>query len=292
VKVAFPLTVKPEVATYEIPYATLERSTKRDTPWEKARYEVPAQKWADLSENGFGVSILNEAKYGYDALDNVIRLTCFRAPKSPDPTADRGIHDFTYAIFPHAGDWRAGGTVRAAYELNHPLVVGAAGAPGTAAPGSAAQRNDPFSRQWGGPSYARNDGSETAGIVHSDGGAPDPPAGIARAPRARPAITKIVELQQKVADAAEGSFVSCDAANVIIPVLKGAERADAIVVRAVEIEGKEKTTATLRFPFRIASASLVNLLEEDPRPIDFEGNSVRVNCGAYAMETILVTPSR
>ena len=102
-KVAFPLSVNPPKATYEVPYAALERSTKRETPWEKARYEVPAQKWADMTENDFGVSLLNEAKYGYDALGNVLRLTCFRAPTSPDPIADRGHHDFTYALFPHKG---------------------------------------------------------------------------------------------------------------------------------------------------------------------------------------------
>ena len=84
-KIAFPLSIDPPVATYEIPFAHLERSTRRETSFDKARHEVSAQKWADMSLDGFGVSILNDCKYGYDALNNVIRLTALRSPTYPDP---------------------------------------------------------------------------------------------------------------------------------------------------------------------------------------------------------------
>lgn len=122
-KIAFPLSIDPPVATYEIPFAHIERSTRRETSFDKARHEVSAQKWADMSVGDFGVSILNDSKYGYDALNNVMRLTALRSPKYPDPLADRGRHEFGYAIYPHEGDWKSGGTVRQAYAFNTPLLV-------------------------------------------------------------------------------------------------------------------------------------------------------------------------
>ena len=121
-KVAFPVNVDADRATYEIPYATVSRSVKPKTDAEKAKFEVPAQKWADLSARDFGVSLLNDCKYGYDIRGNLMRLSLLRAPKWPDPEADQGDHSFTYSLYPHAGDWRKGGTVRAGYDLNQPLL--------------------------------------------------------------------------------------------------------------------------------------------------------------------------
>ena len=120
-KVAFPVCVDPGKATYEIPYAAIERTTKPRTRADKAKFEVPALMWADLSQRGYGVSLLNDCKHGYDIRDNVMRLSLLRAPTSPDPHADEGEHEFTYSVYPHDGDWRSGGTVRAGYELNQPL---------------------------------------------------------------------------------------------------------------------------------------------------------------------------
>ncbi|MCL6432332.1 MAG: alpha-mannosidase, partial [Anaerolineae bacterium] len=119
-KVAFPLAVHTDLATYEIQFGNLTRPTHRNTSWDAARFEVPAHKWADLSEGDYGVSLLNDCKYGYDAHDNVLRLTVLRAPTQPDPHADEGVHHLTYSLFPHAGDWRQG-TVQQAYSLNVPL---------------------------------------------------------------------------------------------------------------------------------------------------------------------------
>jgi len=121
-KVAFPLSVESKVATYEIPFATIQRPATRNNSWEKARFEVAAQYWGDISENGYGVSLLNESKYGYDALKNTIRLTLLRSPLSPDPTADRGINRFSYALYPHRGNWQTGKTVLQGYEYNVPLI--------------------------------------------------------------------------------------------------------------------------------------------------------------------------
>jgi alpha-mannosidase len=122
-KVAFPLSVNDTVATFEIPYGTIQRSTQRITSWQKARYEVPAEFWADLSNNGYGVSLINNSKYGYDVKDNVMRLSLLRSPKSPDPTTDMGKHSIDYALYPHAGDWKTANTIRKGYEFNQPLIA-------------------------------------------------------------------------------------------------------------------------------------------------------------------------
>ncbi|MFQ5721408.1 MAG: glycoside hydrolase family 38 C-terminal domain-containing protein, partial [Candidatus Aminicenantales bacterium] len=122
-KVAFPVNIYNSKATYEIPYAYIQRPTTRRNNWEKARFEVPAIRWADLSEKSYGVSLLNRSKYGYDIKDNVIRLTLLRSPKWPDPMADRGQHQFSYALYPHPGDWKQADTVRRGYEFNFPLIA-------------------------------------------------------------------------------------------------------------------------------------------------------------------------
>jgi len=122
-KVAFPAAIRAASATYEIQYGHLERPTHTNTSWDLARFEVCAQKWADLSEPGYGVALLNDCKYGHDIQGNVLRLSLLRAPVSPDPVADRGTHEFTYALLPHAGDLRQGRVIEEAYALNVPLIV-------------------------------------------------------------------------------------------------------------------------------------------------------------------------
>ena len=86
-----------------------------------AKFEVCCHKWADLSENGYGVSILNDSKYGFATCGNLMRLSLLRAPKAPDAHADMGRHRIRYGILPHAGplDHR---TIRAGYNFNNPLV--------------------------------------------------------------------------------------------------------------------------------------------------------------------------
>ena len=122
-KVAFPVSVNDSVATYEIPYGTIRRSTQRITSWQKARYEVPAENWADLSNNGYGISLLNNSKYGYDIKDNLMRLSLLRSPKSPDPTTDMEKHSIDYSLYPHSGDWKEANTIRKGYEFNQPLIA-------------------------------------------------------------------------------------------------------------------------------------------------------------------------
>lgn len=122
-KVGFPVDVLADKATYEIPFGAIERPTHRNTSWEQAQYEVCGHRFADVSEHGYGVSLLNDCKYGYDTQGSTIRLSLLRAPKWPDRTADLGIHEFTYSLYPHLGDWREAHTLRKAAELNLAAVT-------------------------------------------------------------------------------------------------------------------------------------------------------------------------
>ncbi|MCK4298680.1 MAG: alpha-mannosidase, partial [Planctomycetes bacterium] len=122
-KAAFPVAVHSRRATYEIQFGHIDRPTHWSTSWDKAKFEVPAHRWADLSEAGYGVALLNDCKYGYDIKDNVMRLTLLRAPTTPDPEADRGEHEFEYALYPHQGDLQAAEVVRRGYEFNVPLLM-------------------------------------------------------------------------------------------------------------------------------------------------------------------------
>jgi alpha-mannosidase len=138
-KAGFPVNVQKDKATFEIPYGTIQRPTTRNTPEERAQFEVPALRWGDLSNENQGFSLLNASKYGYDAKGNVIRLSLLRSPTMPAPDnriADQGLHEFTYALYPHSGDWKAGSTMRAGYELNFPLI------PVTAQPHAGAWPNE------------------------------------------------------------------------------------------------------------------------------------------------------
>jgi alpha-mannosidase len=122
-KAAFPVRVRAERARYEIQFGNVERPTHWNLPQDFSRFEVPAQKWVDLSEGDYGVALLNDCKYGHDTRGNVMRLSLLRAPKTPGKTADvNKTHVFTYALFPHAGSY-TNGVVRAAYELNVPVTA-------------------------------------------------------------------------------------------------------------------------------------------------------------------------
>lgn len=121
-KVAFPVAVDAPKATYEIPFGSIERATTANDSWEKAKVEVAAHRWADLSQRDYGVSLLNRAKYGHDIKGSTMRLSLLRSPNWPDPTADRGKHTIEYALYPHPGGWREALTARHGAEYNAPLL--------------------------------------------------------------------------------------------------------------------------------------------------------------------------
>jgi alpha-mannosidase len=121
-KVAFPVNVLSTTATFDIQWGNVERPTHHNTSWDWGRFETCAYKWADLSEGNYGVSLLNDCKHGHDVQGNVLRLTLLKSATSPDENADQGLHQVTYSLFPHEGDWR-NGTVRESYALNNPVLV-------------------------------------------------------------------------------------------------------------------------------------------------------------------------
>ena len=122
-KAVFPVDVQTDRATFEIQFGNIERPTHFNTKWDQAKFETCAQKYADLSDGGYGVSILNDCKYGHDIHGGVMQLSLLRAPTYPDPEADRGVHSFTYSICPHNGTLRESDTVMLAYYLNQPMTA-------------------------------------------------------------------------------------------------------------------------------------------------------------------------
>ncbi|MDO5408640.1 MAG: glycoside hydrolase family 38 C-terminal domain-containing protein [Eubacteriales bacterium] len=121
-RVNFPLDINATKASYEIQFGNVERETTRNHSWDTAKFEVCAHKWADLSENGLGVSLLNDCKYGHSIKDGEMGLTLIKAGIYPNEHADMGHHEFTYSIYPHPGRWQEARTVEMAYDLNSPLV--------------------------------------------------------------------------------------------------------------------------------------------------------------------------
>ena len=125
VKAAFPVEVNADKATYEIQFGKIERPTHKNTSWDAAKFEVCAHKYCDLSEYGYGVSLMNDCKYGHSIHDGVMSLTMLKCGTFPDPDADKCEHEFTYSLFPHAGDYREAGTIKKAYDhkVHKPFLV-------------------------------------------------------------------------------------------------------------------------------------------------------------------------
>jgi alpha-mannosidase len=121
----FPLEIRTHEVWAETAFGAVARPNHRNTPWDQARFEMPAHRWIDLSEPRYGVSLVNNGKYGHSAQGNTLGISLLRSPIYPDPYADEGDHEFVYALYPHLGDWR-NGTVQAAEDLHYPLRVTAA----------------------------------------------------------------------------------------------------------------------------------------------------------------------
>ena len=121
-KVAFPMSANAPNATYDIQWGHIDRPTSRDSRKDASRFEVCGHKWAALNDGGYGCAILNDCKYGHDTLGNVIRLTLIKSSTMPDPEADQGLHEFTYALMgAHGPTFEA---IRAEAEaLNHPVLL-------------------------------------------------------------------------------------------------------------------------------------------------------------------------
>ncbi|MGK7941910.1 MAG: alpha-mannosidase [Crocosphaera sp.] len=125
VKASFPVNLTSDYTSYEIPFGTIERTNRPQKLQEKVKWEVPALRWADLTDNNknYGVSLLNDCKYGYDSQSDRLRLTLLKSPRWPDPICDIGYHQFSYGIYPHQGSWQEAKTVQKARAFNIPLQV-------------------------------------------------------------------------------------------------------------------------------------------------------------------------
>lgn len=120
-KVEFFVDINATEATYDIQFGNIKRPTHSNTSWDMARFEVCGHKWADLSEGGYGVSILNDCKYGHGIKDGKMTLSLIKSGTEPNPTTDQEEHSFTYSLLPHAESWQQANIEQAAYELNVPL---------------------------------------------------------------------------------------------------------------------------------------------------------------------------
>lgn len=122
-KAAFPVNIRTTSATYDIQYGNVKRPNHWNTSWDQAKFETVAHRYVDLSEYGYGVSLLNDCKYGHDVKENVMRITLLKSGMDPDHEQDQGQHEFTYSLYPHQGDFVEAGTVMEAYSLNQPLKI-------------------------------------------------------------------------------------------------------------------------------------------------------------------------
>lgn len=122
-RVLFPVDIRSSEATFDIQYGNVKRPTHQNTSWDMAKFETVGHQWADLSETDYGVSLMNDCKYGYNAKNNVLGLSLIKSGIYPDTTADQGVHTFTYALYPHKGSWQEAGVQKEAWYLNNPLWV-------------------------------------------------------------------------------------------------------------------------------------------------------------------------
>ncbi|MBN1515339.1 alpha-mannosidase [Candidatus Sumerlaeota bacterium] len=122
-KTGFALDVLTDQARCEIQYGHVSRNTHSNLKTDQAQFEICAHKWVDLSEEAYGVALLNDCKYGHDTLDGILSLTLLKSALAPDETADQGEQTFTYALLPHIGEFSVDPVVREAYALNQPLTV-------------------------------------------------------------------------------------------------------------------------------------------------------------------------
>lgn len=122
-KTAFPVDINTDKATYDIQFGSLERPTHKNTSWDAAKFEVCGHKYADISDGGYGVSLMNDCKYGYDIHDSVMQLSILRSPTDPNPVADQGQIPVTYSLVLHEGSLSDSDVIKQAYYLNEPMVA-------------------------------------------------------------------------------------------------------------------------------------------------------------------------
>ncbi len=119
-KANFPIDVHTDEATFDVQFGNVKRKTHQNTSWDVARFESCAHKWMDVSEGGYGVSLMNDCKYGHSVLNHVVALTLIKSGTEPYATTDQEEHVFTYSLYPHVGTWQEANTVAESFNLNVP----------------------------------------------------------------------------------------------------------------------------------------------------------------------------
>ncbi len=272
-KVAFPVDLLTPAATYEVQWGHVERPTHRNTSWDWARFETAAQKWVDVSEDDYGVSLLNDCKYGHDIQDaapsgTVMRLSLLRSPTYPDPAADQGEHRFRYSLLPHAGRLGAA-TIAQAYAVNNPPIAYRVG-------------NRPLSRSL---SLSKADSSATG----SDGGGRELTEGSSSTSSdgggsMREGGTKSWNRRRML------PFVTCDQENIVIETVKAAEDGDGVIVRLYE-SLRRRGPIRLRTGFPLAAAWRANLLEENQRELDCQADGLELVVRPFEIVTLRLRPA-
>ena len=116
-----PVQVRSDYATYDIQFGSVRRTTSNNTSWDRAKFETCAHKYVDISEYGYGVSLLTDSKYGYSVKENIMTVSLLKSPTWPNPVSDQGRHQFRCCLIPHAGDYRDAGIIKQAYGFNNPM---------------------------------------------------------------------------------------------------------------------------------------------------------------------------
>jgi alpha-mannosidase len=275
-KTAFPLDVRADEATFEIQMGNVRRPTHSNTSWDFAKFEVCAHKWADMSERGYGVALLNDCKYGYRAKDGSLELTLLKSATNPFPGADKEIHEFTYSLYPHEGDFAAGAVHMQAQMLNTPLR--ALPMPGLGAGGCDATA-DGCDATGGGAATGVGAVAGAAATVACGGGAPGDSAAAAVATAASRSL----------------SLISTDASNVHIEAVKAAYAGDGIIIRLYEFENRR---APLELSVYGAAAGaydcdlLENAIGELPCERGGDGRTrVSFEIKPYEIRTVKIVPA-
>ena len=220
-KFAFPLDVHFNSATYEIQYGNVTRPAHQNTSWDKAKFEVFGHKWVDVSENGYGVALLNDCKYGHNIDGDTLKITAIKCGRWPNDKDDREKHTFTYSLLPHMGDLYSSGVINEAYCLNQPLISA--------------------------------DVSGGCGTLEN-----------------------------------EFSFVSCDKPNVIIETVKKAEDENGVIVRMYDaFDSRTKAEITVADGFK--KAYLCDLMENNIKELEFDGNIVKIPVSNFEIVTLRFT---